>query len=179
MSEEKINEKEPTGTGTITGEPPEYKITERLLPKFSIKRPVTVTMILMAVLVVGFISYYRIKLDLFPSGLSIPYMGVWVPYRDANPKEIEEQIVKPIEGELKTVKNNPERIKEVNKEVEDMGGKILAQYAILGPYDFINIIETVGNTTITKIALEISSRGTLQSMTLAAIPIDDLIASWQ
>ena len=79
----------------------------------------------------------------------------------------------------KTVKNNPERIKEVNKEVEDMGGKILAQYAILGPYDFINIIETVGNTTITKIALEISSRGTLQSMTLAAIPIDDLIASWQ
>ena len=61
----------------------------------------------------------------------------------------------------KTVKNNPERIKEVNKEVEEMGGKILAQYAILGPYDFINIIETVGNTTITKIALEISSRGTL------------------
>ena len=79
----------------------------------------------------------------------------------------------------KTVKNNPERIKEVNKEVEEMGGKILAQYAILGPYDFINIIETVGNTTITKIALEINSRGTLQSMTLAAIPIDDLIASWQ
>ena len=79
----------------------------------------------------------------------------------------------------KTVKNNPERIKEVNKEVEEMGGKILSQYAILGPYDFINIIETVGNTTITKIALEISSRGSLQSMTLAAIPIDDLIASWQ
>ena len=79
----------------------------------------------------------------------------------------------------KTVKNNPERIKEVNKEVEEMGGKILAQYAILGPYDFINIIETVGNTTITKIALEISSRGTLQSMTLAAIPIDDLITSWK
>ena len=54
----------------------------------------------------------------------------------------------------KTLKNNPERINEVNKEVEEMGGKILAQYAILGPYDFINIIGTVGNTTITKIALE-------------------------
>jgi uncharacterized protein with GYD domain len=78
----------------------------------------------------------------------------------------------------KTIKNNPERILEVNKEVEEMGGKIIAQYAVLGPYDFINIIETVGNTTITKIALELSSRGTLQSMTLAAIPIDDLIASW-
>ncbi len=77
----------------------------------------------------------------------------------------------------KTVKSNPQRIKEVNKEVEAMGGKILAQYALLGPYDFISIIETVGNTTITKIALELGSRGTLQTMTMAAIPIDDLISS--
>ncbi|MFC1991546.1 GYD domain-containing protein [Chloroflexota bacterium] len=77
----------------------------------------------------------------------------------------------------KTVKANPQRIKEVNKEVEEMGGKILAQYAILGEYDFINIIETVGNTTITKIALELGSRGTLHTTTLAAIPVDDLIAS--
>ncbi len=79
----------------------------------------------------------------------------------------------------KTIKNNPGRIKEVNKEVEEMGGKILAQYAVLGPYDFISIIETVGNTTIAKIALELGSRGTLQTMTMAAIPIDDLIASWK
>ncbi len=79
----------------------------------------------------------------------------------------------------KTIKNNPGRIKEVNKEVEEMGGKILAQYAILGPYDFITIIETVGNTTITKIALELGSRGTLQTMTMAAIPIDDIIESWK
>ena len=77
----------------------------------------------------------------------------------------------------KTLKANPGRIKEVNKEVEEMGGKILAQYAILGPYDFINIIETVGNTTITKIALELGARGTLQTMTMAAIPVDDLISS--
>ena len=83
----------------------EPKIKERMLPKFSIRRPVTVTMILLAVLVVGFISYYRIKMDLLPSGLDFPYMGVWVPYSDANPKEIEEQIVRPMEGELKTVKN--------------------------------------------------------------------------
>jgi uncharacterized protein with GYD domain len=79
----------------------------------------------------------------------------------------------------KTVKENPKRIKEVNKEVEEMGGKILAQYAILGPWDFINIIETVGNTTITKIALELGSRGTLETMTMAAIPINDLIESWK
>ena len=79
----------------------------------------------------------------------------------------------------KTIKTNPERILEVNKEVEDMGGKILAQYAVLGPHDFINIIETVGNTTITKIALELGSRGTLQTTTYAAISIDDLIKSWK
>ena len=79
----------------------------------------------------------------------------------------------------RTLKKNPERIKEVNKEVEDMGGKILAQYAVLGPYDFINIIEAAGNTTISKIAVELSSRGTLQTMTLAAIPIDELIATWK
>ena len=79
----------------------------------------------------------------------------------------------------KTIKNNPERILEVNKEVEEMGGKIIAQYAVLGPYDFINIIETVGNTTITKIALELGSRGTLQTTTYAAISIDDIIKSWK
>ncbi|HEX78645.1 MAG TPA: GYD domain-containing protein [Dehalococcoidia bacterium] len=79
----------------------------------------------------------------------------------------------------KTIKTNPERILEVNKEVEEMGGKILAQYSILGPYDFINIIEAVGNTTITKIALELGSRGTLQTTTFAAISIDDLIKSWK
>ncbi len=77
----------------------------------------------------------------------------------------------------KTLKANPQRIKEVNKEVEEMGGKILAQYAVLGPYDFINIIETVGNTTITKIALELGARGTIHTTTLAAIPVDDLISA--
>ena len=79
----------------------------------------------------------------------------------------------------KTIKDNPDRIVEVNKEVEEMGGKILAQYVMLGEYDFINIIETVGNTTITKIALELGSRGTLQTTTYAAISIEDLIRSWK
>ncbi|MFC2010668.1 GYD domain-containing protein [Chloroflexota bacterium] len=79
----------------------------------------------------------------------------------------------------KTLKANPQRIKEVNKEVEEMGGKILSQYAILGSYDFVNIIETVGNTTIAKIALELGARGTLQTTTMAAISIDDLIQSYK
>ncbi len=79
----------------------------------------------------------------------------------------------------KTLKSNPARIKEVNKEVEAMGGKILAQYAVLGPYDFINIIEAKNNTAISKIAVELGSRGTLHTQTLAALSVDELIAAWK
>ncbi len=75
----------------------------------------------------------------------------------------------------KTLKSNPKRLKEVNKEVEAMGAKILAQYAVLGPYDFINILEAPNNQTIAKVAMELGSRGTLTTMTLAAMTVDELI----
>jgi len=75
----------------------------------------------------------------------------------------------------KTVKNNPQRIKEVNKEVEAMGVKILAQYALLGPYDFVNILQAPDNRTISKVAIELGSRGTLQTMTMAAMALDEFI----
>ncbi len=73
----------------------------------------------------------------------------------------------------KTIKSKPQRVKEVNKEVEAMGVKILAQYALLGPYDFVNILEAPDNKTITKVALELGSRGTLETLTMAAMPLDD------
>ncbi len=75
----------------------------------------------------------------------------------------------------KALKSNPQRIKEVNKEVEAMGVKILAQYAILGPYDFINVLEAPDNSTVSKVAIELGARGTLQTMTMAAMTIDELI----
>ncbi len=75
-----------------------------------------------------------------------------------------------------TVKERPERIKEVNREVEALGAKILAQYAVLGPYDFVTIIEAPDNETVAKISVELGSRGTVQIMSLPAIPIDDFIA---
>jgi len=74
----------------------------------------------------------------------------------------------------KTIKQKPDRIKEVNKEVEAMGVKIVAQYAVLGPYDFVNILEAPDNKTVSKVALELGSRGTLQTMTLAAMTVDEL-----
>ncbi len=72
----------------------------------------------------------------------------------------------------KTVKANPGRIREVNKEVESLGAKVLAQYAVLGPYDFVNVVEAADNETIAKISVELGSRGTVQIMTLPAIPIE-------
>jgi uncharacterized protein with GYD domain len=77
----------------------------------------------------------------------------------------------------KTVKSNPHRIKEVNKEVEAMGVKVLAQYVILGQYDFINVLEAPNNEVIAKVAMEVGSRGTLQTNTFAALTLDDFIKS--
>ncbi|MBA7712849.1 Glutamine synthetase and cystathionine beta-lyase binding protein [subsurface metagenome] len=77
----------------------------------------------------------------------------------------------------KTIKEKPERIKEVNKEVESMGVKILAQYALLGQYDFVNILEAPNNEVMSKVAIELGARGTLQTTTLAAMTLDDFIKS--
>jgi uncharacterized protein with GYD domain len=75
----------------------------------------------------------------------------------------------------KTIKENPERIKEVNKEVESMGVKMLAQYALLGPYDFVNILDVPSNEAVSKVAITLGARGTLQTMTMAAMTLDDFI----
>ena len=78
-----------------------------------------------------------------------------------------------------TIKKNPERIKEVDKELEAMGANVVAQYAVLGPYDFVNIVEAPDNQTIARMSAELSSRGSVRILTMAAIPIDDFIASFK
>ena len=77
----------------------------------------------------------------------------------------------------KTVKMRPERIKEVNDEIEKMGAKVVAQYAVLGEYDFINILEAPDNETISKVSIELGARGTIQLVTLAAISIEELAST--
>jgi uncharacterized protein with GYD domain len=74
-----------------------------------------------------------------------------------------------------TIKKNPERIKEVDKEIEKMGAKVLAQYAVLGLYDFVNIVEAPSNEAIAKVSIELGARGTVQFVTLAAIPVFEFI----
>jgi uncharacterized protein with GYD domain len=76
---------------------------------------------------------------------------------------------------VQTIKNNPGRIKEVNREVEQLGATVKAQWATLGQFDFVNIIEAPDEQTITRVSLELGSRGTGRYETLTAIPIDDFI----
>jgi uncharacterized protein with GYD domain len=75
----------------------------------------------------------------------------------------------------KTVKEKPERIKEVNKELQAYGVKVVSQYAVLGPYDFVNIVEAPNNETIAKVSIELGSRGTIKILSMPAVPIDDFI----
>lgn len=78
----------------------------------------------------------------------------------------------------KTVRDRPERIQQVNKEIESsLGIKIVAQYAVLGPYDFVNIVEAPDNETVARLSVQLGSRGTVQLTTLPAIPLDQFIAS--
>jgi uncharacterized protein with GYD domain len=79
----------------------------------------------------------------------------------------------------KTVMKNPGRIWEVNREMESMGAKIIAQYATLGPYDYVNIIEAANNNVILRITSEMGARGTVEPMTMAATSIEDLIKEQQ
>jgi uncharacterized protein with GYD domain len=75
----------------------------------------------------------------------------------------------------KTIKENPKRILEVNKEIEKMGVKVKEQFAVLGPYDFVNIVEAPDNAAIMKMSVDLGARGSIQLLTLAAIPVDQFI----
>ena len=77
----------------------------------------------------------------------------------------------------KTIKDKPERIKEVNRELEKYGVKVLNQYATLGHYDFVNIVDAPDNKTIAKISIELGSRGTIQIKSMPAIPVDEFITA--
>lgn len=79
----------------------------------------------------------------------------------------------------KTLKERPERLKEVNKEVEAMGARVMSQYALLGGYDFVNIIEAPTNEVMSRIAMELGSRGTIKVTTLPGMEINDFVEMLQ
>jgi uncharacterized protein with GYD domain len=78
---------------------------------------------------------------------------------------------------VQTLKNNPSRIQEVNKEVEQLGVTVKEQWATLGPYDFITVVDAPDEKTMAKVSVELGSRGTMSSQTLVAIPIEEFAAA--
>jgi uncharacterized protein with GYD domain len=78
---------------------------------------------------------------------------------------------------VRTLKNNPGRVAEVNKEVEQIGARVIAQYATLGQYDFVTVIEAPDEKAMAKVSVELGSRGTMTSQTLTAMPATELAES--
>ena len=78
---------------------------------------------------------------------------------------------------VRTLKSNPNRVSEVNKEVEQIGAKVLAQYATLGRYDFVTIVEAPDDKTMAKVSVELGSRGTMTSETMAAMASEELASA--
>ena len=78
---------------------------------------------------------------------------------------------------LQTLRANPERVREVNRDVEELGAKVLHQWFVLGPYDFVNVVEAPDAATVAKISVALGARGSSKLQTLEAIEVDELVAS--
>ena len=76
-----------------------------------------------------------------------------------------------------TLNSNPARLREVNRDVEELGAKVLHQWASLGEYDFVNVVEAPDEKAIARVSMELGSRGTAHYETLSAIPVDDFISA--
>jgi uncharacterized protein with GYD domain len=78
---------------------------------------------------------------------------------------------------VQTLKSNPDRLREVNRDVEELGAKVIHQWATLGPYDFVNVVEAPDDATIARVSVELGARGSAKLQTMAALTIDELLAT--
>ncbi|HEV8685658.1 MAG TPA: GYD domain-containing protein, partial [Gaiellaceae bacterium] len=76
---------------------------------------------------------------------------------------------------IQTLKSNPDRLREVNKDVEELGARVLHQWATLGEFDFVNIVEAPDTQTIARVSVALGARGSAKLETLPALTIDELL----
>ena len=76
---------------------------------------------------------------------------------------------------VQTLKSNPDRLREVNNDVEELGAKVVHQWATLGEYDFVNIVEAPDAATVAKVSLALGARGSAKLQSLELVEIDTLL----
>ena len=74
-----------------------------------------------------------------------------------------------------SLKKNPSRVQQVNVQIEAMGARILHQWALLGPYDFITVVDAPDEITVARVAMEIGARGSTRIQSMPAIPVDEFL----
>ena len=94
------------------------------LPRFSVNRPVTVVMSLVALLVVGYIAYTRIPLTLFPEGFDYPRLFAWASYPNAGAVEVEQKVVRHLEEAVAQVS----RVKNIRSSAYSGGGNVRVEF---------------------------------------------------
>jgi uncharacterized protein with GYD domain len=78
---------------------------------------------------------------------------------------------------VQTLKSNPDRLREVNRDVEELGAKVLHQWATLGPFDFVNVVEAPDTATIARVSIALGARGSAKLQSLPALEIEELLGA--
>ena len=78
---------------------------------------------------------------------------------------------------VQTLRSNPERLRQVNRDVEELGAKVLHQWATLGPFDFVNVVEAPDAATISRVSIALGARGSAKLQTVTALPIEEFLQS--
>ena len=76
---------------------------------------------------------------------------------------------------IQTLKANPDRLKEVNRDVEELGARVLHQWATLGEFDFVNVVEAPDTATVARVSVALGARGSTRIATLPALTIDEFV----
>ena len=78
---------------------------------------------------------------------------------------------------VQTLKSNPDRLREVNRDVEELGARVLHQWATLGEFDFVNVVEAPDTATIARVSVALGARGSTKIRTLTALTIDEFLSA--